>query len=71
VDRFYLIIVNNGKRPVTIKRIFVKNPEDGWVGFNELEAEEYNRLPLKLTLGDEGTFVYLSEARIRNYSIGN
>jgi hypothetical protein len=32
IEKCHLIIANEGKRPVTIKRIIVKSPEDDWAG---------------------------------------
>ena len=60
-ERCHLVIANNGSRPVTIKRIIVRSPEDGWAGFTVLEEGEEKKLPLKLAYGDEGTFILNQE----------
>jgi len=58
-EKCHLVIANYGVRPITIKRIIVRAPEDGWAGLTALEDEEpvIDVLPNKLEYGKEGTFV--------------
>ena len=57
VEICHLVVVNNGKRPITIQKIIVRSPDDGWAGSPVIVKEELGKLPLKLTYGDEETFV--------------
>jgi len=58
-EKCHLVIANYGVRPITIKRIIVRAPEDGWAGLTALEREErvIDKLPKKLDYGEEGTFL--------------
>jgi len=55
-EKGHLVVANKGKRPITIKRIIVRAPEDGWAGFTVLD-EDSPQPPVKLSFGDEVTFV--------------
>lgn len=56
-EKCHLVISNYGMRPITIRRIIVRAPEDGWAGLTAMDEDENEKLPLKLEYGDEGTFM--------------
>lgn len=60
-EKCNLIIVNKGQRPITIKRVIVRSPEDGWAGFSVLEDEKDKELSYKLEYGGEVTLLLTDE----------
>lgn len=67
-EKCHLVITNYGKRPLTVKRIVVRSPEDGWTGFAILDEGQNEKLPKKLTYGDEVTYVLNDEIAWRVWS---
>lgn len=60
-EKCHLVIANKGQRPITIKRIIVRSPEDDWTGFTVLEEGEKEKHEKKLEYGDEVTLLLTDE----------